>query len=48
MIRTKGEATSHFNDPDMLARISENLGEPMAGIEVSSLAENQQISTRGW
>lgn len=42
------EATTHFNDPDILARVSENLGEPMVGIEASSLAENQQISTRGW
>jgi pyridoxal 5'-phosphate synthase pdxS subunit len=42
------EATTHFNDPDILARVSENLGEPMVGIEVSSLTENQQISTRGW
>jgi len=42
------EATTHFNDPDVLARVSENLGEPMAGIEASSLTENQQISTRGW
>lgn len=42
------EATTHFKDPDILARISENLGEPMLGIEVSSLPENQQISTRGW
>jgi pyridoxal 5'-phosphate synthase pdxS subunit len=42
------EATTHFNDPDILARVSENLGEPMVGIQVSSLTENQQISTRGW
>jgi pyridoxal 5'-phosphate synthase pdxS subunit len=42
------EATTHFNDPDILARVSENLGEPMVGIEASSLTENQQISTRGW
>ena len=42
------EATTHYNDPDILARVSENLGEPMSGIEVSSLAENQQISNRGW
>ena len=42
------EATTHFNDPDILARVSENLGEPMVGIEVSSLTENQLISTRGW
>lgn len=42
------EATTHFNNPDILARVSENLGEPMTGIEVSSLTENQQISVRGW
>jgi pyridoxal 5'-phosphate synthase pdxS subunit len=42
------EATTHFNDPDILARVSENLGEPMVGIQVSSLTEDQQISTRGW
>jgi pyridoxal 5'-phosphate synthase pdxS subunit len=42
------EATTHFNDPDILARVSENLGEPMVGIEVSSLEESEQISTRGW
>jgi pyridoxal 5'-phosphate synthase pdxS subunit len=42
------EATTHFNDPDILARVSENLGEPMVGIEASSLTENQQLSTRGW
>ena len=42
------EATTHFNDPDILARISENLGEPMLGIEAASLPENQKISTRGW
>ncbi len=42
------EATTHFNNPDVLASVSENLGEPMVGIEVSSLDESEQISTRGW
>ncbi len=42
------EATTHFDNPEILAKISENLGEPMAGIEASSLAENEQISKRGW
>jgi pyridoxal 5'-phosphate synthase pdxS subunit len=42
------EAVSHYENPSILAKISENLGEPMAGIEASSLAESEQISTRGW
>ncbi len=42
------EATAHFNDPKILARISENLGEPMVGINVSSLSEGEQLATRGW
>jgi pyridoxal 5'-phosphate synthase pdxS subunit len=42
------EATTHYNNPQILARISENLGEPMVGINVSSLAEDEQLAVRGW
>ena len=42
------EATTHYNDPKILARVSENLGEPMVGINVSSLAEDEQLAKRGW
>ncbi|MFC1814440.1 pyridoxal 5'-phosphate synthase lyase subunit PdxS [Thermodesulfobacteriota bacterium] len=42
------EATAHFRNPDILAKVSENLGEPMVGINVSSLAESEQLATRGW
>ncbi|MCP5100956.1 MAG: pyridoxal 5'-phosphate synthase lyase subunit PdxS [Chloroflexi bacterium] len=42
------EATTHFNNPDILAKVSENLGEPMVGINVSSLSESEQLATRGW
>lgn len=42
------EATTHFRNPDILARISENLGAPMVGINVGSLSENEQLATRGW
>ncbi|MFO7537943.1 MAG: pyridoxal 5'-phosphate synthase lyase subunit PdxS [Chloroflexota bacterium] len=42
------EATTHFNNPEILAQVSENLGEPMVGINVSSLAESEQLATRGW
>jgi pyridoxal 5'-phosphate synthase pdxS subunit len=42
------EATTHFQNPEILAQISKNLGEPMVGIEISSLAAEQQIAKRGW
>ena len=42
------EATTHFNNPEILARVSENLGEPMVGISASTLPEEEQLATRGW
>lgn len=42
------EATTHFNNPEILAKISENLGEPMVGISASTLPEEEQLANRGW
>lgn len=42
------EATTHFQNPEILATVSENLGEPMVGINVSSLPESEKLATRGW
>jgi len=42
------QATTHFRDPDVLARVSEDLGEAMPGLEVSKLAEHELLQTRGW
>ncbi len=42
------EATTHFQNPKILATVSENLGEPMVGINASSLPESEQLATRGW
>jgi len=42
------EATTHYTNPEILAKVSENLGEPMVGINVSSLPESEQLATRGW
>ncbi|KLU62101.1 pyridoxal biosynthesis lyase PdxS [Peptococcaceae bacterium CEB3] len=41
-------ATTHFNDPKMLADISKDLGEAMPGLEISTIAENQRMQERGW
>jgi pyridoxal 5'-phosphate synthase pdxS subunit len=41
------EATTHFNDPDVLAKVSHDLGEPMVGIDMKELGDNL-LQTRGW
>ncbi|ACU88169.1 pyridoxal 5'-phosphate synthase lyase subunit PdxS [Desulfomicrobium baculatum] len=42
------QAVTHFDDPSILARVSENLGEAMSGIAVRSLAAAEQFAGRGW
>jgi pyridoxal 5'-phosphate synthase pdxS subunit len=42
------EAVTHFNDPDILANVSRNLGEAMVGIGISTLPDNEKIAGRGW
>jgi len=42
------QATTHFKDPDVLVRVSEDLGEAMVGLEISKLAEKDLLQTRGW
>jgi pyridoxal 5'-phosphate synthase pdxS subunit len=42
------EATTHFQDADVLARVSAGLGEAMVGISTASLAPEQLLETRGW
>jgi len=40
------EATTHFNDPEILAKVSHGLGEPMAGLEIGTL--ETRLQDRGW
>ena len=42
------EATTFYNDPEKLAKISENLGEAMVGIEIDTIPQEQQMAKRGW
>ncbi|MDZ7293899.1 MAG: pyridoxal 5'-phosphate synthase lyase subunit PdxS [candidate division KSB1 bacterium] len=41
-------ATTHYLDFDLIARVSEGLGEPMRGIDVASLPEQERMAVRGW
>jgi len=41
-------ATTHYNDPQVLAEVSSNLGEAMPGIEISTLSPAERMQERGW
>jgi pyridoxal 5'-phosphate synthase pdxS subunit len=42
------EATTYFNDPDVVAKVSRGLGEAMVGINLDTLDPSQRLATRGW
>jgi pyridoxal 5'-phosphate synthase pdxS subunit len=42
------EATTHFNDPERVARASEGLGPAMQSLEARKLDEGQLLAGRGW
>ncbi len=42
------EATTHYLDADVLARVSEGLGEAMVGISTATLHPEELLETRGW
>lgn len=41
-------ATTHYNDPQILAEISKGLGEAMPGLEIAAIAPEQRMQDRGW
>ena len=41
------EATTHFNNPDIIAKVSEGLGESMTGIDIKNIPEVERMSKRG-
>ena len=42
------QAVTHFNDPQILAEVSTDLGEPMVGINLDTLSEAEKMAHRGW
>ena len=42
------QAVTHYNDPKILAEVSENLGEAMVGINIDTLPEQEKMAHRGW
>ena len=42
------EATRHHNDPKLIARVSEGLGEAIKGISIDKIPEEERMQSRGW
>ena len=42
------EATTHYRDPQIIAAVSEGLGEPMSGLEIGTIAHESLMAPRGW
>jgi pyridoxal 5'-phosphate synthase pdxS subunit len=42
------EATTYYNDPEIVAKVSRGLGEAMVGLNVSDIPDAERLATRGW
>jgi pyridoxal 5'-phosphate synthase pdxS subunit len=42
------QATTHYNEPDVIAEVSRGLGEAMVGIEITKIPQEQLMAQRGW
>jgi len=42
------EATTHFEDPEIIAKVSRNLGEAMVGINIPDIPQAERMQERGW
>jgi pyridoxal 5'-phosphate synthase pdxS subunit len=42
------EATTHYNDAQILARVSRGLGDAMSGLSAAALSPEELLETRGW
>jgi pyridoxal 5'-phosphate synthase pdxS subunit len=42
------QATTHFDNPQIIADVSKGLGVPMRGIELGTLSEGERLAVRGW
>jgi len=42
------QATTYYQDYALIARLSKDLGDPMKGIDIATLAEGEKMQNRGW
>jgi pyridoxal 5'-phosphate synthase pdxS subunit len=41
-------ATTHYDNPDMVSKASEGLGDAMPGLEISQIPAEEMMQGRGW
>ncbi|MFO8101017.1 MAG: pyridoxal 5'-phosphate synthase lyase subunit PdxS [Dehalococcoidia bacterium] len=42
------KATTHYQEPEIIAEVSRNLGKAMPGLEIKSIPEDELLAARGW
>ena len=42
------QATTHFDNPQIIAEVSKGLGSPMRGLELGTIPEAERLAVRGW
>ncbi len=42
------KATTHFQDPQIIAEVSKNLGEAMPGLDIKQIPTEELLASRGW
>jgi len=42
------EATAHYEDAEVIAEVSRDLGKAMPGLEISQIPESERLQDRGW
>ena len=42
------EAVTHYDEADVIAEVSKDLGESMPGIEIETIPDEQILQKRGW
>jgi pyridoxal 5'-phosphate synthase pdxS subunit len=41
-------ATTHYDNPQILAEVSAGLGEPMRGLDLNEIPAEERLAVRGW
>jgi pyridoxal 5'-phosphate synthase pdxS subunit len=41
-------ATTHYDNPEILAEVSAGLGQAMAGLELTDIPAEERLAVRGW
>lgn len=42
------KATTHYQDPQIIAEVSKNLGEAMPGLDIKQIPAEELLASRGW